>query len=82
MSQALYPTRLYWVGWSGFARLLGVEIKLDRAPQLPGVQVDQIDYVPGGVCQVMPKGERWRDMDRRERHDALVLLRHLHGRSR
>lgn len=81
MSEALYPTRLHWVGFSGFARLRGIEIKLERAPQLPGFVVEQIDYVPGGNCQVMPRGERWQDMDDKQRHHAMEFMLHLHGKT-
>lgn len=59
----VYPTRLYWAGFRGVARLAGNEMRLTRPPAMPGIAaVDGVDYVPGVLAQVMPRGERWRDM--------------------
>ena len=58
-----FPTRLYWAGFRGVARVQGVEMRLERPPRILGdVPVDGVDYVPGMLAMVMPRGERWRDM--------------------
>lgn len=73
-----YLTRLYWAGGKGYARLDGEEIRLTAPPQcLPGVTVDSIDYVPGGVCMVMPRFNGWTDLEGPQIAAADAFLRGL-----
>lgn len=73
----LLPVRLYWAGLRGVARLNGREVRLAGPPQLPGVDVDAIDYAPGEVAMVMPKRQGWRDLTADEIAAARVLLAEL-----
>lgn len=75
----LYPTRLYWVGHRGVASLEGKSVRLISPPHLPGLRIEAIDFIPepGGVQMVMPKAERWRDLEPAERDAAMALIRHL-----
>jgi hypothetical protein len=78
MSAALYPTRLYWAGMRGLAKLDGRQVQLQRPPHLPGLQIDAIDYAPCGVvAMVMPKREGWRDLTADEIHQCRALLAEL-----
>lgn len=74
MIAELFPTRLYWVGMRGVARLAGREVKLSAPPHLAGVRIDAIDYVPGVLATVMPTRAGWRDMTADERAEANRLL--------
>jgi hypothetical protein len=68
-------TRLYWVGMRGSATLNGRCVRLTHPPQLPGVQVEAIDYAPGlRVAMVMPRRSGWRDMTGEEISAAAALL--------
>lgn len=73
----LFPTRLYWVGMRGIARLNGREVKLSAPPHLVGVHIDAIDYVPGVLATVMPTRAGWRDMTAEERAEADRMLAQL-----
>lgn len=68
MSHLLYSTRLYWAGTrGGVAKLHGRIVMLLEAPDLPGLDVVAIDYVPEiGLRSVMPYGAGWRDMTEAE----------------
>jgi hypothetical protein len=79
-----YLTRLYWCGGKGYARLDGDEpVRLTAPPQcLPGVVIDAIDYVPGGVAMVMPRFSGWADMDGEQRAACEHYLRQLFGKER
>ena len=77
MSLELYPTRLYWMGLRGTAKLNGAAVHLVRPPHLPGLAVDGIDYAPGVVAMVMPRMARWRDMTPDEIAAAEQLLQDL-----
>lgn len=70
----LFPTRLYWIGMRGIARLNGCEVKLSAPPHLARVHIDAIDYVPGVLATVMPARAGWRDMTAEERAEAERLL--------
>jgi hypothetical protein len=78
MSHALYSTRLYWAGTrGGIAKLHGVLVRLTIEPDLPGVRVVAIDYIPEiGMRSVMPYACAWRDMtdDEARAADALLVL--------
>lgn len=74
MSARDYPTRLYWAGFRGVARMHGAEVRLSAAPCICGRPVDGVDYIPHDLAQIMPRGERWRDMDPAERAAAERLL--------
>jgi hypothetical protein len=74
MSDALYPTRLYWSAGRGLARFRGHEVRLAQPPHLPGLQLEEIDYAPGIIAQVMPLREGRRDMEPHEREAALKAL--------
>jgi hypothetical protein len=73
------PTRLYWVGMRGIAKLDGREVKLKAPPHLLGLHIEAIDYVPGLLATVMPSRSGWRDMTADERAQADRLLRELTG---
>ena len=79
MSHALYSTRLYWAGMRGIAKLHGHEVRLVAPPLLPGFEamiLAGVDYVPEiHLAQVMPRGERWRDMTMHEIAASDRLLR-------
>lgn len=64
MSHALYSTCLLWQGTrGGIAKLHGRLALLSQAPEMPGLRVAAIDYIPEiGLRQVMPCGHAWRDM--------------------
>lgn len=62
MTPEPYRWRLYWSGQRGVMRAGGHETRLVRCHAIGGQQVDGVDYVPGVVAQIMPRGERWRDM--------------------
>lgn len=82
MSEALYPTRLYWTPLGGFARYEGHEVPLAAPPVLPGLApVQSIDYAPGTVALVLPKFGALRELEPEERHAALQLLVRLAGPS-
>lgn len=72
----LLPTRLYWVGLRGVARMNGREVRLTVPPDI-GVPLEAIDYAPGEVAAVMPKREGWRDMTAAEVAAARRLLEQL-----
>lgn len=74
MAPDVYPWRLYWAGFRGVQRAGGYETRLERCPVLAGQQFEGVDYVPHAVAQVMPKGERWRDMTPAEIQAARELL--------
>lgn len=76
MSHALYSTRLYWAATrGGIAKLHGVLVQLLAAPDLPGLRVVAIDYVPEiGMRTVMPYAHPWRDMTDDEARAADALL--------
>lgn len=75
MTSPHYPTRLYWAGGRGVARLRGAEVRLAAPPHLPTLVLDAIDYVPGVLAIVMPRGSGWRDITPEERaaFDALLV---------
>ena len=74
------PTRLYWIGMRGFARLNGNHVKLSAPPQvLPGLTIDGIDYSPGHVCMVLPRHAGWREMTAEERAGAEQVLQDKAG---
>lgn len=77
MSHRLYSTALTWNPMHGFAKMHGVLVALDRPPELPGMRLVAIDYVPEiGRQTIMPLGQRWRDMTAGEVAAAdAVLLR-------
>ena len=75
MSLALYPTRLYWDGTHGVAKLDGMAVLLTAAPELPGLDVVAIDYAPGVVAMVMPRFQAWRDMEAAEIEATCAFLR-------
>jgi len=77
MSHHIYPTRLYWVGLRGIAKLEGHEVKLVAPPHLPNLQVEALDYAPNVVAMVMPRFGGWRDMFADEIEAAERLLREL-----
>jgi hypothetical protein len=78
-----YVSRMYWCGGKGYARLDNEELPLTAPPQcLPGVVVDALDYVPGGVGMVMPRFGGWTDLDGAQRAACEAFLRQLHGRER
>lgn len=77
MIAELFPSRLYWIGMRGTARLQGREVKLTAPPHLVGVHIDAIDYVPGVLATVMPSRAGWRDMTAQERAEADRLLAEL-----
>lgn len=78
MSHALYATRLYWSGMRGMAKLHGHQVKLTAPPDLPGLQIEAIDYVPKiRLATVMPRRCGWRDMTPDEIRAADGLLRAL-----
>lgn len=74
MTADCFLWRLYWAGSRGVVRSGGHETRLERCPTLAGQQFDGVDYVPNLVAQVMPKGERWRDMLPAEIQAARELL--------
>lgn len=78
MSAALYHTRLYWAGLSGYAKLHGRQVRLPGPPALPGVpalRVEAIDYTPEvHVAMVMPRFGGWRDMTAEEIAAARAFL--------
>ena len=71
---ALLPTRLYWQGMRGVARLEGREVALRAKPVLPGVDLLAVDYAPGQVAIVLPRREGWREMTAGEVVAARALL--------
>ena len=76
MSADLYPTRLYWCGHWGVAKLDGVSSPITAAPMLGKLRTAMVDYTPKvNVYQVMPYGEGWRDMRDDEKRHALALLK-------
>lgn len=72
--EAAFHTRLYWAGFRGLQRVAGWETRLQRPPLLCGQRVEAVDYIPGVLAQVMPPGERWRDMTAAEIAAARELL--------
>lgn len=76
----LLPTRLYWVGLRGVARMNGREVRLTAPPAI-GLELDAIDYAAGAdgrvVAIVMPRRAGWRDMRSDEIAAALRLLEDL-----
>ena len=81
MSHALYSTRLYWAGTrGGIAKLHGRMVPLTTAPEIPGLRVVQIDYIPEvGMRLVMPYACAWRDMTDDEVRGADAALARLCG---
>jgi hypothetical protein len=79
VSHLLYSTRLLWQGTrGGVAKLHGQMVQLTTAPQIPGLRIVAIDYIPEiGLRQVMPCGHAWRDMTDTEAAHADALLRAL-----
>ena len=79
MSHALYATRLYWAGTrGGIAKLHGRLVQITAAPEIPGLRIVAIDYVPEiGLRQLMPYGHAWRDMTDTEAAQADALLQTL-----
>jgi len=73
----LLPTRLYWQGLRGVARLNGHEVRLAAKPELPGVDLVAVDYAPGEVAIVLPRREGWREMSAAEVAAARALLEQL-----
>lgn len=74
MTAGQFPWRLYWAGFRGVMRVGGHETRLERCPAIAGQQFEGVDYVPELVAQVMPRGERWRDMLPAEIQAARELL--------
>jgi hypothetical protein len=72
----LLPTRLYWVGLRGLARMNGREVALSAPPDI-GTTLEALDYAPGEVAVVMPRREGWRDMTAEEVAAARRLLEQL-----
>lgn len=71
-----FPTRLYWVGGCGIARLNGEQIKLASCPQIfPGVVIDAMDYAPQTVAMFMPRWGGWADMSGEQREACAQYLR-------
>lgn len=67
MSDLLYATRLRFEGSRGVAKLHGRREVLTEAPQLPGLRVVAIDYVPEvRMYRIQCHGEGWRDMEGHE----------------
>lgn len=65
MSTALYQTRLLWNGRLGLAKHRGVVADLTRFPAaaLPGMRVDEMDYVPEvRACSVRELHQPSREM--------------------
>lgn len=73
----LLPTRLWWEGGRGVARLHGREVVLTAPPQVPGLDVVAIDWAPGEASIVMPRNEGWRDLHPHEVAAVRALLEHL-----
>lgn len=73
----LLPTRLYWAGLRGVARMNGHEVRLTAPPVLPGVELLGIDYVPGELAIVLPAREGWREMTPAEVAAAREALEHI-----
>lgn len=75
MSDALYSTRLRFQAGAGIAKLRGAFVRISRAPDLPGVRVVAIDYVPEiHLAMVQPYADAWRDMTADEVRAADALL--------
>ena len=72
----LLPTRLYWVGLRGVARLNGREVRLTAPPDI-GVPLDAMDFAPGQLATVQHPVEGERDMRPEERAAARRLLEQL-----
>jgi hypothetical protein len=67
VSSWLYLTRLFWQSGRGVAKLHGKTVKLEAPPQVAGMLVEEIDYIPEiGMARVRCKHEGWRDMLRVE----------------
>lgn len=78
MSHALYSTRLFWSGRSGFAKLHGRMVQLSAAPVLAGPSILMIDYSPEVRCvEILRYGEARREMTRDEIRAADALLKQL-----
>lgn len=76
----LFPTRLYWVGLRGVARLNGREVRLSTPPAI-GVDLEAVDYAASAdgtvIAMVMPRRSGWRDMTADEIATARRLLEQL-----
>lgn len=76
----LFPTRLYWVGLRGVARLRGRECRLTEPPAI-GVEFEALDYAAGAdgtaIAMVMPRRAGWRDMNTDEIAAARRVLEQL-----
>ena len=80
MSHVYYSTRLVWYGRDGVAKLHGRVLELTGPPQLPGLEVECIDYIPEiQLCRVQPARYSWRDLTADEIRSADALLRELVG---
>lgn len=79
MSDDLYLTILRWGGFSGVAKLHGISVPLDRAPNLGSGPVWTMDYRPDfGVRDVRPRSiDATRDMEPQEIAAADNLLKLL-----
>lgn len=76
MSHCLYSTRLLWQGTrGGIAKLHGRMVQLTAAPEIPGLRLVAIDYIPEiGLRQIMPYAAAWRDMSDGEARAADAVL--------
>jgi hypothetical protein len=75
MTGPQFEVRLYWAHTRGVARAPGVERQLQAPPRIGRQVFDVVDYVPGAVAMVLPKGEGWREMTARE----IALARQMLG---
>lgn len=77
MSARLYVTGLwFYANRLGLAKLHGRERKLEAPPQLVGLHVEEIEYVPiVRVARLRERHNGWRDMERAEIVAADAYLR-------
>lgn len=79
MSDAMFPSRIYWRHTLGIARHGGVSAELKQAPPLPGMDcMTELDYIPQVMAQVRIGCEKVRDMTAQEQADAMAYLCGMH----
>jgi hypothetical protein len=77
VSHNYYATRLLFIeGRIGIAKLQGAGKKIVLPPQLPGLEVMEIDYTPEvSVARLREKNQGWRDMEQHEIRAADAFLK-------
>lgn len=69
-----FLVRLLWNGHEGCARCYDYQRHITIKPDVPGVDFDEIDYIPEVVRIIRPPRLKWRDLNRAEVESCIRYL--------